>query len=493
MHKRSPQLDWQVCQSDVEWETVSQAREPRVLLQSSAIRRFLPFGIGLVLLMAAGGLRWHSVQRERANVAAAIGRTVEVEAATDRESQVAAMSSVAPMTGVQPQVQLEAQALTALAETPPDGGAVTSLHYLASDVAVVEVTLPATSDQPALRQTRVYRQSGSDWVRITPAAAYWGAPLQWEAEHLVFHYYADDILAVAPVAAQLDARYAELHRLFLGEPPRRPLTVVVDPAQAPGKLATRASSAEPLVLASPGVYLAPETISDTGLLAQLVVLALIDDLKAQVLGRYDDAGDSEVYVQKLRVAQLLDGIRLWQVWQGDLPLAAWREPVVQWVFSDARPWLPEPSEVTPSFRSGFCAMHRLWMTTPLLLRLPLTCRDGWDTQRDLAWRLAYEPPLRLTHFPLVTLPMLMQDMQMGQSVWGHPAAAVALATVMDYAAATYGPERIPVLIAEASQYEYWATLIPAVFGVSANEFEAGWRAYLATSYDVDVSTFAPPQ
>jgi hypothetical protein len=61
---------------------------------------------------------------------------------------------------------------------------------------------------------------------------------------------------------------------------------------------------------------------------------------------------------------------------------------------------------------------------------------------------------------------------------------VALATVLEYAAVTYGPEHIPILIGEASGHEGWVPLIPAVFGVSADEFEAGWRAYLAEQYAI---------
>jgi hypothetical protein len=54
-----------------------------------------------------------------------------------------------------------------------------------------------------------------------------------------------------------------------------------------------------------------------------------------------------------------------------------------------------------------------------------------------------------------------------------------LEPVMEYAAATYGPPRIPVLVAALNQHERTETLIPAVFGVSADEFEAGWQIYLS--------------
>jgi hypothetical protein len=37
-----------------------------------------------------------------------------------------------------------------------------------------------------------------------------------------------------------------------------------------------------------------------------------------------------------------------------------------------------------------------------------------------------------------------------------------------------GRERLPVLVAGLGQYDSWATLIPAVYGVSPAEFEARW-------------------
>jgi hypothetical protein len=51
---------------------------------------------------------------------------------------------------------------------------------------------------------------------------------------------------------------------------------------------------------------------------------------------------------------------------------------------------------------------------------------------------------------------------------------------------TYGRERLPVLIAGLGQYDTWETLLLAVFGVSAAEFEAGWRTYLVNHYTVSV-------
>ncbi len=56
--------------------------------------------------------------------------------------------------------------------------------------------------------------------------------------------------------------------------------------------------------------------------------------------------------------------------------------------------------------------------------------------------------------------------------------------LIEYAVITYGRERRPELVAGLGQHDSWGTLIPAVYGVSAAEFEAGWQAYLTAHYGV---------
>jgi hypothetical protein len=51
--------------------------------------------------------------------------------------------------------------------------------------------------------------------------------------------------------------------------------------------------------------------------------------------------------------------------------------------------------------------------------------------------------------------------------------------------ATYGYEQLPVLLDSLADHDDWETLIPAVFGVSAADFEANWLNYLAQHYFAD--------
>jgi hypothetical protein len=56
---------------------------------------------------------------------------------------------------------------------------------------------------------------------------------------------------------------------------------------------------------------------------------------------------------------------------------------------------------------------------------------------------------------------------------------LAFETVLDYVVATYGADALPALVEGFRRYDTWNTLIPAIFGVSVEEFERGWQGYLA--------------
>jgi hypothetical protein len=57
--------------------------------------------------------------------------------------------------------------------------------------------------------------------------------------------------------------------------------------------------------------------------------------------------------------------------------------------------------------------------------------------------------------------------------------SVAIASLFDYSVAQYGYDRVPLLLANLSQYKEWKTLAPVAFGVSTGEFETGWHTYRA--------------
>jgi hypothetical protein len=446
-------VEWQVCESDEEWDAAQRAgpaglKEPvsHLAARTKFDYRQLALGAALLVLAAAGGWLWHTANAGLEVIEA------EVEAAVTAD-------------------------LWPATHTPAD----VTLLDLDRDTAVVEVVQPGAADQPALRQTRVYQRSGADWVRSAPSASIWGTPRRLKTRFFVFEYYDRDTDAVKAAAAKLDALYRTLYAgFFPGAPPSDKRAIQVDPTHAPGDFVAWASRYDPLVVASPAVYLAPDAVTADALLVQSIVLILLEDLMRQVNDQYGVALDEYQSSTGLPLFPLLRGVHLWQLWATGLPLAQWREPMVQWIFSEGYASQDHPG-VDPAFAPALCAMHRLWMVTPLQIQLPLTCRDR-HSEID-----SYFPPL---HGPIpqhyAQTPLTYRYLLAGGLV--HPATVVALAAMMEYAAATYGPERIPALLAATDEHSSWEMLIQAVFGVSAAEFEVGWQNYLAEHYAITVPT-----
>lgn len=61
---------------------------------------------------------------------------------------------------------------------------------------------------------------------------------------------------------------------------------------------------------------------------------------------------------------------------------------------------------------------------------------------------------------------------------------LAFVILIEYAVQTYGVGRLPLFLTSLQQPVTWDELIPAVFDVSAEEFEMDWRAWLAKEYGV---------
>ena len=66
-----------------------------------------------------------------------------------------------------------------------------------------------------------------------------------------------------------------------------------------------------------------------------------------------------------------------------------------------------------------------------------------------------------------------------QARWASGSLTVA------YAMNTYGADRFDDLVVGLTKAEDWEALTLSVFGVSAQEFEAGWHAYLRWRYGLE--------
>jgi len=86
-------------------------------------------------------------------------------------------------------------------------------------------------------------------------------------------------------------------------------------------------------------------------------------------------------------------------------------------------------------------------TIPLYSDLPLRLSQLWQGSSRPSYLLTYEP------------------------------SPILATTLLDYAVAEYGPDAVARLWQGFHDYPTWDALIPAVFGVTAEEFEHGWQTY----------------
>lgn len=75
----------------------------------------------------------------------------------------------------------------------------------------------------------------------------------------------------------------------------------------------------------------------------------------------------------------------------------------------------------------------------------------------------------------------------GQSEqWSQPSpTAYAIAnTLVEFILVTYGNDKVPTLLDAFAEHDTWETLTPALFHLSADEFEEQWHAYLRKHYPI---------
>jgi hypothetical protein len=181
---------------------------------------------------------------------------------------------------------------------------------------------------------------------------------------------------------------------------------------------------------------------------------------------------------------LLRGLRLWQMWDLDMPLARWRQDIVKALYTDTPTDMLRHQDVQSDSYAEFCAMHRLWMLSPEMVGIPFKCGISDEESWVLKPWLAYG---RRTHLFQLNTPLKGNEQFYDENnYFFDPTEVVTIATLLQYVVTTYGHEQLPVLLANMAQYDDWETLVPAVFDVSAPDFEAGWRSYLIEQYKVSL-------
>ncbi|MEZ4663876.1 MAG: hypothetical protein R2911_40605 [Caldilineaceae bacterium] len=373
------------------------------------------------------------------------------------------------------------------------------------------ITMADQSGAPVYRQTRFYLRTSlvngrPSWVRTQPDASLWGAEQSLATPYFLYHFRQRDAAVVRAVAPTMDALYTTLWRnlgLPLSPIPRRLLinvSIEQPPGQAtlafeirrpaatsaptlnlmPGDPPTEPAEMPSVTVPSPALYLAPVALSDADLLAQSIALPLITHGLAQArqLYRIDAAWQP-----------LMDGLYLWQVWDGDLPLSAWREAIVQWQYSELPTAKAAQTLPLPQRYQELCTAHKLWLHSPAQIYIPLVCAGAEREEGN--WHM-WRAGAPLTSLAQLDVPSPMpwgggaSSLVALPSYTNHPGQTVALATLIDYAVQTYGRESLPGLLAALGDADSWETLVPAVYGVSTAEFEVGWQDYLVSRYGIPI-------
>jgi hypothetical protein len=313
-------------------------------------------------------------------------------------------------------------------------------------------------------------------MRTTPDAAPVGPQRRQESRYFAIDFRWHDTEAVA-VATQIDDLYLTLARNFgvslLFSVNK--LAVEISMTSIPGRISRQVNTHDPFVVPSPALHRRPVEITDAELIVQSLLFPLLEQVSTQSI---------QVHQIPERWQPLLAGLRLWQLWQMDLPLSAWRDEVTTWAYRG----LPDKGSVSSAFLPmsyyELCATHGLWMTSPLEIDIPLLCH-GLDRSRTYAsWSIILKLPRRLTDVKIAELPCRVTMMQSLESCSSYLTREIALATLIDYANIAYEPQRIPTLLSQVHEHKGWETLVPTVFGVSAADFEMGWQAYLAERYEI---------
>lgn len=485
MKKQPPDVEWMVAENDADWERLAaQSLPDKTQVTKPRLQRTWPLWITIALLLVAvvssGEWWWRSTQtqtQQRATPALALDplpldpATIVTNGLGNPDGLIALYQQTRKVNGLRAAIQHGAPA--AHLDIPLQA------IKVQGEQAVAQVVIYNEHGAPAYRQTRFYQSTANGWLRTAPDAELWGAKRSLETPYFVYHFRQHDAAVVTAVAPQIDALYATLRRNFALPMPTdgKKLVLDVNLTQTPGLALTQPNTDEPMRIASPALYLAPIELTDEQLLAQAIALPLLNELLVQA---------TVTYGLKPAWRPMRKGLFLWQLWNLDLPLAVWREEVVKWLYQDAPTTSPTQLVRLPTRYAALCTAHTLWMAHPVQIGIPFGCNELEQQASSIWWQ--FVPPTHLAQLAVPVLPNAYGEPVRATDLVTYPGQTVVLATLIDYAVATYGRERLPALVAGLGQYDCWETLLPAVYGVSPGEFEAGWQAYLVTHYGVNLAT-----
>ena len=329
-------------------------------------------------------------------------------------------------------------------------------------VALVQVRERSTTGSVYVTH-RFYRETEDGWVRTTPQPALWGPMRLHETRFFRFHFYERDTAAVETVADRIDDFYAGL-REELGLPPpdgAEKLSVSVTVPDTPQfDMLSIYFMRGSLEVPSPELLPLLENATPAQALEQTIDQALIRDLFQR---REVQLGVSRPWYP------LVEAMRLWQLQQASHS-ATWYADRVRWLYTEWPAIHRDDRAPAAGEADWLCQVST--RGTPLIANwlLPGDCVDEEPAQLLRAMPL---PPQHLDDLEMTPITRASEEHWVVR--WQRRAI---LASVVDYGVATYGRPSLHRLLQAMTVHDRWETLIPAVYGVSVAEFEAGWQVYL---------------
>jgi hypothetical protein len=476
MWNNAPKLEWQVSEDEAEWQTAQpalrQGETPTAAIgratswhgESRLAERRLAALALLCFVIALGLWRWYEQgvhQALKGDLQEAMVQEASAAPASTPELAGRPYSPAASsVPGLYRDLSLNPSTVQ-IEETHLQGGR-----------AMVQVTAnyPTAEGETLLyRETRFYGQTGEGWQRIEPDPDLMGPWQTLATEHFTIRYRPVDAFAVHEAAPRLDLLYGKLGRDFgvpaIAAAPNITIEVVTDglPEGYDFNFVGRTIKAP-----SPALLSVPVEMTDATVFYQSVVYPLARWAMLEAINPYP-------YEWKARVMgwqHVLVALQLWALWEDDGPLAAGRQAVVRWLYRNAQATSLDGRTALPAGYYRFCRTYSIWGISPMAMSIPLTCRERQDSQSS-PWVYLRMP---------VQLGMLNYVPDYERMASDALPNLVATETILEYSVAAYGRDALPRLIAALGEHTRWQTLIPAVFAVSASEFEAGWQAYLANQY-----------
>jgi hypothetical protein len=269
-----------------------------------------------------------------------------------------------------PQFRREDNTLIALGLTNPDSAPALDLQLknMQNSVAVVDIALHGKNDVRSYRQTRFYRQDATGWLRTAPDANQWGPPHRLESSYFVFDFRQEDAQVVAATAPKVDALYVTLRNNLglAGDSTTAKQRIEVSATALRGDSFSHLDTEKPWRVPSPSLYLAPLSLTSSDLLLQSLAFPLIARVQRQTSDRYHF---------RPPWGPILGALRLWQLWNSSLPLSTWRQAIIHWRYVELPGARYGQSPVLPDDYADLCAMHALWMVSPVQIDIPLPCNE----------------------------------------------------------------------------------------------------------------------